>query len=341
MDKGTIVATALSIGYRQERGKKKTVQQDLDFSLMPGRLTCLLGPNGAGKSTLLRTLSGAQKPLSGSLGIDGTPVIRLSDREISRRVCVVLTDRVFAGGLTVYEVVSLGRHPHSGFFGRLDSGDRRIVEEALQATGIAHKSNSYFAQLSDGERQKTLIAKALAQESPVILLDEPTAFLDVTSRIEVMNLLRGLAEAGKTILLSTHDMEQALRVADELWLLSKKEGLTAGCTEDVVLAGGIDRYFGKESLRFDLAEGMFLPVRPPGPAIRIVAEGELYHWTSNAVERSGFTVLREGAEEYTPYAVVKADAPDRIAATLRGETIRFDSFAGLCGFLRGARKNHQ
>lgn len=152
-------------------------------------LTCLLGPNGAGKSTLLRTLSAFQLPLEGELWLEGRPLRDYSEREKSRKIGVVLTDKTQAGGLTVYELVSLGRQPHTGFWGRLNREDHKLVEEALTAVGISHKAANYVAELSDGERQKVMIAKALVQECPLILLDEPTAFLDVVSRIEIMTLL--------------------------------------------------------------------------------------------------------------------------------------------------------
>ena len=175
----------LSIGYRTGK-KEKIVHQHLNFQLHAGELTCLLGANGAGKSTLLRTLSASQPSLAGELHILNKPVSEYTEKERSRTIGVVLTDKTFTGGLSVYELVALGRQPHTGFFGRLTKEDRRIVEEAMENVGIAHKAKNYTAELSDGERQKVMIAKALVQECPLILLDEPTAFLDVVSRIEIM-----------------------------------------------------------------------------------------------------------------------------------------------------------
>lgn len=326
--RGTIHAEGLTIGYRQERGRKKTVQENLGFTLAPGRLTCLLGPNGAGKSTLLRTLCGAQKPFGGTLEINGKSIRTMSEKELSRLVGVVLTDPVFAGGLTVHELVSLGRQPHSGFFGVLTEHDHQVVARALESAGVAHKADCYFAQLSDGERQKTLIAKVLAQESPVILLDEPTAFLDVVSRIEVMNLLRKLAGEGKTILLSTHDTEQAFRMADHLWLLSKEEGLVAGATEDLISEGWIDRYFGRGEIRFDPSEGGFVTGRTDGPPVRIEAAGELLLWASNAMERLGYRVMPENSEQ-TAYAVIRVSSPGQIEVCRKNARTVVGSFAEL------------
>ena len=205
----------LEIGYLLKGKKKKLVNEGLQLSLKPGEVTCLLGLNGAGKSTLLRTLCGFQKPLGGSIHLQGKPLTDYSQRLFSLTVGVVLTEKTNAGGITVYELVSLGRHPYTGFFGQLKKKDHEIIRQSLEAAGISHKAKNYVSELSDGERQKAMIAKALAQQCPLILLDEPTAFLDVTSRIETMVLLRKLArEQHKAILLSTHDLDLAIQMGD-------------------------------------------------------------------------------------------------------------------------------
>jgi iron complex transport system ATP-binding protein len=247
-DKKGVILTArhLNIGYH----RAQPVHADLSFELYAGELTCLLGANGSGKSTLLRTLASSQPALSGELQLLDKPLADYSERERSRTIGVVLTDKTQTGGLTVYELVALGRQPHTGFFGRLGKHDKALIDEALQAVGIAHKADSYTAELSDGERQKAMIAKALVQECPLILLDEPTAFLDVVSRIEIMNLLRRLAiESNKAILLSTHDVEQALVLADRLWLLSRHGGMQRGTTEEMITGGRLDNLFARAGIR--------------------------------------------------------------------------------------------
>ena len=182
--------------------------------------------------------------------------------ELAGRIGVVLTERTQAGGISVYDLVSLGRYPHTGFFGTLREKDHAAVRAALEAVGIAHKAENHVAELSDGERQKAFIAKALAQECPIILLDEPTAFLDVTSRLETMLSLRSLAhDQGKAVLLSTHDLDTALQTADRLWLLpaiSPEAGTSAnklicGAPDELVADGSLERFFGNETLRFDPA----------------------------------------------------------------------------------------
>ena len=186
-----ITATDLCIGYRTHKEEKK-VHEHLSFELYPGELTSLLGANGAGKSTLLRTLSASQPSLAGDLQLLDKPLQHYSEKERSRTIGVVLTDKTQAGGLTVYELVALGRQPHTGFFGRLHRHDHAIIQEALNAVGITHKAQSYTAELSDGERQKVMIAKALVQECPLIILDEPTSFLDIKHKLDLLSILRDM-----------------------------------------------------------------------------------------------------------------------------------------------------
>ncbi|MCC8144658.1 MAG: ABC transporter ATP-binding protein [Tannerellaceae bacterium] len=283
-----IQATNLSIGYLLKGGNRKVVNQGLDLELYSGEVTCLLGLNGAGKSTLLRTLCGFQPPLEGTILLMGKPLTDYSQSLFSLTVGVVLTEKTNAGGITVYELVSLGRYPYTGFFGRLSKKDKQIINESLEEAGIAHKAFNYVSELSDGERQKAMIAKALAQECPVILLDEPTAFLDVTSRIETMSLLRKLAvEQGKAILLSTHDLDLAIQLGDRLWLQEKRQQLACGTPEDLILNGAFDSFFSREGISFDRGTGkltMDAPVQPIG----IAGDFLTSYWVGNALVRNGY-----------------------------------------------------
>ena len=283
----------LTIGYQV--GKKRTeVHSRLNFQLFRGELTCLLGANGAGKSTLLRTLAAAQPSLSGDLKLLGRDLSAYSERELSRTIGVVLTDRTQAGGLTVYELVALGRQPYTVFFGRLDKTDKQLVEHALQAVEIAHKARCYMAELSDGERQKVMIAKALVQECPLILLDEPTAFLDVVSRIEIMNHLhRQAKEEMRAILLYTHDIEQALVLSDRLRLLSSTGGVECGVTEDLIVNNRMDTLFANHArIKVDLMPGGFSPEVSGEKSIVLKAKDEvLRHWAQNALNRHHYFCL--------------------------------------------------
>lgn len=236
----------------------RAVAGPASVALSPGRMTLLLGANGAGKSTLMRTLAGVQRPLRGSVCVDGRPLTSFTPRQLAREMALVYTDRTLAGALTVEETVALGRHPHTGFFGRLGSDDRRIVTESIASLGLDGMRRRHIATLSDGERQKVMIARALAQATPIIMLDEPTAFLDVASRLEVMALLGRLAhERAKAILLSTHDTGEALAVADDAWLLPGDGSLRAGDVAALIADGSLDRLFAARGVRFDPAAGDF------------------------------------------------------------------------------------
>ena len=284
-----VEARALAIGYNEGK-KRKVVQSNVNLSLYSGQVTCLLGLNGAGKSTLIRTLCGFQPPLEGDVLLRGKRLSSYSQSEFAREVGVVLTEKTNAGGITVYDLVSLGRHPYTGFFGSLKEKDHRIVENSLEAAGIANKSSCYVSELSDGERQKVMIAKVLAQECPIIILDEPTAFLDVTARIETMVLLRKLAkEQNKAIVLSTHDIDSAIQMADNLWLLSKGKQVRFGTPEDLIMDGTIGEFFSKENIVFDRSTGKLSANLKEILPIGVSGDFNTAYWVGNALVRNGFT----------------------------------------------------
>lgn len=213
----TIKLENLTIGY-----KDKVVQSNLNATFESGKLVCLLGRNGIGKSTLLRTLAMFQPALSGEVLLEGKPLTDYSIHSLSRKLSIVLTRKPDVQNITVTEMVGLGRSPYTGFWGALHDADKIIVAEALRLVGIESMAERKIHTLSDGERQKVMIAKALAQQTPIILLDEPTAFLDFPSKVEILKLLGHLAkETDKTIILSTHDLELAARLADSLWQMDE------------------------------------------------------------------------------------------------------------------------
>lgn len=222
--KKMITLKNLVVGYPDGRHTRQ-LNHAANEEAHDGMLTCLIGANGAGKSTLLRTIAGFQLPLEGTVLLGGDDVRALSPRQRAERMAVVLTDRPDVMCTTVWEMVATGRAPFTGFWGRLSGKDRGIVTRSLRLVGIEWMADRTVASLSDGERQKVMIAKALAQQTPVILLDEPTAFLDYPSRVEVMQLLLNIAhEEHKTVLLSTHDLDLALQTADRIWLFEKERG---------------------------------------------------------------------------------------------------------------------
>ena len=265
-----LVTENLAVGYPgRKRQSAKTVLSDLNLTLPQGSLTLLIGANGSGKSTLLRTISGAQTPLSGQVFIKGEAIDEISLRERAKLLALVYTDRTGGGGLTVGELVGLGRQPYTGFIGRLSSEDRDAVNAAMMAVGIAHKADNFTATLSDGERQKAMIARALAQQTPLIILDEPTAFLDIASRLEIMQLLGRLAnEEGKTILLSTHDIASAIGVADRLWVVDAAERtVVQGEVATLLGDGTMEKVFPDRPVTFNptLNDFTITPDRTPSP----------------------------------------------------------------------------
>lgn len=237
----------LSIGYG-----KRFVLQNLNQTLRRGELTCIFGANGSGKSTLLRTIAGELSPMSGSITIDGKNLATLPLNQRAKLVSMVYTTSSFPQRLRVVDVVGLGRLPYTGFFGSLARKDVFIMENCVRAVNMTDKWLSDISSLSDGERQKVMIARALAQDTPVILLDEPTSYLDVASRIEIMELLRTLAEKHrKTILFTTHDVAAALRVAHTVWLIQGDGTLDTGSVDDMVKNGRMDILFRDRGLKFD------------------------------------------------------------------------------------------
>lgn len=250
----TVVLQDLTIGYATKK-RDYVVATHLDASLQEGELTCLIGSNGIGKSTLLKTLAGFQPPLAGNILLKDKPLKSYSNRELARQISVVLTGRPAVEQLSVMEMVGLGRSPYTGFWGTLCEADRQAAEEAMRQVDIYPLCDRQFATLSDGERQKVMIAKALAQQTPVIFLDEPTAFLDFPSKVEMLLLLRSLAhDLQKTLFLSTHDVELALRLADKLWLMlpeGQATSLHAGTPAALAAGDALRRYIERSNIRFD------------------------------------------------------------------------------------------
>ncbi|MEJ8277587.1 ABC transporter ATP-binding protein [Pseudonocardia spirodelae] len=257
-----LVLRGLAVGHRDpsplRRDRARVVLDGVDAVAARGELTVLLGANGAGKSTLLRTLAGLQPALAGTAALDGTDLLGLRAAQRARRVGVVLTDRPDAGLLTGRDVVELGRLPHTGPAGLLGPADTEAVDAAIDAVRAGPLAGRPLARLSDGERQRIMVARALAQRPSLLLLDEPSAFLDVSSRVALLGLLRRLAsESDLAVLLSTHDLEPALRLADRAWLLDGAGGLRTGTPAELASAGAVGAAFDTDELAFDAASGTF------------------------------------------------------------------------------------
>jgi iron complex transport system ATP-binding protein len=289
-------AKELSIGY-DHGDSDRCIARGLDLSLKAGEFVCLLGPNGTGKSTLIRSLSGMQAPLAGEILISGSDFHSIPPRQRARLVSVVLTETLPMGMMDAYAMVALGRHPYSGWFGALAPEDHARIEWALGAVGARDLARRQVGELSDGERQKISIARALAQETKVMLLDEPTAFLDLPRRVELMRILRDLAHSkGLALLLSTHDLDLALRFADRLWVLNHQGELIQGYPEAIAMSGDFARVFESENLDWDPTIGSFRAHPMPCLLAKVEGDGVAALWTKRALERLGFG-LTEVADE--------------------------------------------
>ena len=288
--------TQLSMGYRTQ-GTRSVVAEGLDLSLSRGELVCLLGANGVGKSTLLRTLTGMQAALSGGVRLDGHPLEEISARERAQKVAVVLTDSIDIGQLRVGNLVSLGRYPYTDWAGRLRPTDSERVDWAMHAVGAFDLRDRFVDELSDGERQKVMIARALAQDPLFMALDEPTAFLDYPHRLEIMRLLRDLAwNEDRAVLLTTHDLDLAMRMADRLWLLQPDGQLVVGSPEDLVMNGRLQNLFpSADGVTFDVTSGSFQLAAPTGLAMQVEGDGLAAVWATRALSRIGVCVTSEQA----------------------------------------------
>ena len=291
-----ITAKQLSIGY-QHSAKETIVASGLDCSLCGGEFVCLLGPNGAGKSTLIRTLAGIQKPLAGELRLSGKTMSDIAPRERARTVSVVLTEVMSSGMMDAYSLVSLGRHPYSGWFGGLNAQDHERLEWSIDAVGARSLANRQVSELSDGERQKISVARALAQEAKLMLLDEPTAFLDLPRRVELLSILRDLAHRENlALLLSTHDLDLAIRFADKVWLMTPEGNLLEGAPEALALNGQFAQVFASEDLDWDASSGSFCAHPVACLKVRLEGQGIERVWTQRALERLGFGISEDDGE---------------------------------------------
>lgn len=229
----------LLIGYGN-----KAILPPINITLKEGDLVALIGPNGAGKSTLFKTLTAHIKQIEGNIGLMGKDLSNYSSKEKARLIGLVLTSRPDDMFLTVYDVVASGRSPYTNCFGKIKKEDEIIIHESLEIVGINNLKNRYFETLSDGEKQKVMIAKTIAQNTPIIFMDEPTAFIDYPSKIELFSLMKMLTkERNKTIIFSSHDLELLLRYTDDLWLLSKGKELISGKKSELMDKGFIKEYF--------------------------------------------------------------------------------------------------
>ncbi|HDZ40733.1 MAG TPA: ABC transporter ATP-binding protein [Bacteroidetes bacterium] len=296
---------SLSIGYNAGSKKEKVLMPPLNLSVRKGEMLALLGPNGIGKSTLLRTIAGLQDEIDGEILLSGKKLQSYSKSELAKKISFVFTGSLSVYNMSVYDVVALGRFPHTNWLGRLTGPDRIIVERSIHNVGLQKYSASNIGELSDGEKQRAMIARALAQDTELILLDEPTAFLDLPNRYELVSLLRKLSvERNKSVIFSSHDIHIAIREADKVWIASR-EGIMQGGPEDLAINGSFDNMFADSDLSFIPDEGVFtFPVRTR-MTIKLVGSGLPFYWTERALNRLG---IRAQAGAVSPSVTILSES---------------------------------
>jgi iron complex transport system ATP-binding protein len=265
----------------------------------------------------------------------------LSPEKLAKQLAVVLTERIEVENLSVYALVALGRHPYTDWAGRLLAEDERVVQRALLDVGAAHLAHRHLGELSDGERQRVMIARALAQQPNVLILDEPTAFLDLPHRVEILSLLSRLARQNScAILLSTHDLDLALRMADRLWLLPGNGQLVSGAPEELVLNQALTQAFHSEDVFFDMSQGGFRVRRYPCGPIDLYGEGVVAHWTAHALERIGFEVIQNAARPISPACieVLRESGSAHWRLTVQRQTTIYTSLSDLVDYVASTPK---
>ena len=283
---------SLCIGYSSGKERHQLLSP-LIATALKGELIAVIGRNGIGKSTLLRTITGLQPPLDGHIRFSGKDIADHSRLELAQKIGFISTEIVKAGNMSVYEMVSLGRYPYTNWLGRTNVTDHEIIIDAIEKTGIQDLYGRNISELSDGERQRAMIARVLAQDTEIVIMDEPTAFLDIKSKYEIVHLLHELAgKKGKTIIFSTHDLSIALSHADKIWL-TLEDRLTEGAPEDLLREGAFEHLFDSSVIKFNSHDGSFSFRKEERGYVFVEGNGQERLWTEKAVIRAGFSLAEK------------------------------------------------
>jgi len=316
---------SLLIGYRAGRSKIPLLAP-LNAAAEKGELVAVIGRNGIGKSTLLRTIAGVHPSLGGEVIYFGKSIKDHSGPELARKVGYISTEIFRGGHMTVYELVALGRYPHTNWLGRITRKDNDKIVGAIEMAGLAGFSGRFISELSDGERQKAMIARLLAQDTSVMVMDEPTAFLDIGSRYEILHLLHLLTRRNrKTILFSTHDLHTAISQADKIWLISDQK-LLEGSPEDLIINGAFSNLFETPHVKFDSESGSYIFRGEESTSIYIEGEGNKRLWTEKAIMRGGFSV---SGVKTDPYISVPGMENKKWRLVSQASILEFDSIYDL------------
>jgi iron complex transport system ATP-binding protein len=331
----SIEANELKIGYSIGRKAVQQVGPVIHAKALTGELVAMIGPNGIGKSTLLKTIARLQSPISGKLRINGQLLNDIENHAFSTIVSFVSTEQIKTAHLTVQQLVALGRFPYTNWFGNLTKKDKEIVEESIEMVNIRSLQHKPVDELSDGERQRAMIARAIAQDTQIILLDEPTAFLDIPNKHVIIHLLSRIArEKQKTVVFTTHDLNIALNEADKIWLMNKDK-LKEGAPEDLILDNAFSDIFG-DNLMFDWQSGIYKKLKKYTSSVAVTGlQSEIRELLVKALERIGYKV--------DPDAGYKIEIKENQGKTLFtvkgfGEEKKFTSIYELCGFLKGVKQ---
>jgi len=320
----------LEIGFKS--GKSRHVLlPPLNGSAVKGELIAVIGKNGIGKSTLLRTFAGLQEMIGGSLSIDGKNIVDFSRLQLSSKIGYISTEIVRVSNMKVYDLVSLGRFPHTNWLGRIDVSDHQMIMDAISKTGMEDFINRPVSELSDGERQRAMIAMVLAQDAGIMIMDEPTAFLDISSKYEIIHLLNELTRnRDKTVIFSTHDLATAVSQADKIWLM-KDQGMMGGAPEDLMLDGSFETLFDSNKVEFNSTDGSFTIRNIKKGRIIVKGDGSKKFWTEKALIRAGYGIVDSG-----PAAEVEVPSSSHSTwkCRLKGASGEFDSVYRLVSWLR-------
>ena len=323
----------LKIGY-VARKRIKLLVPPLSASARKGELIAVIGRNGIGKSTLLRTIIGLQDSLGGKVLLNNKNISEISPNDLARESGYISTEIVRVSNMKVYDLVALGRFPHTNWIGKLDQKSLIAISNALTKTGMESFTDRYVSELSDGERQRAMIARVLAQDTEIMVMDEPTAFLDIAGKYEIINLMLNLARDGKTIIFSTQDFNIALNQTDKIWLLTEKHFLE-GAPEDLMLKGAFDHLFESSVVGFNSADGSFSFRNQSRGSIRVEGEGMLRNWSERALIRAGYTI---SGIRSLPYVKIPSETDNKWKLVNDNLSKEFSSLYDLTAWLRADQR---
>lgn len=320
----------LEIGFASSKSSNVLLPA-LNGVAREGELIAVIGRNGIGKSTLLRTIAGLQPLLGGELAVKGKKIAEYSRIKLSRNIGYISTEIIKVSNMRVFDLVSLGRFPHTSWLGRIKESDVTIINDAILKAGMADFSYRPLTELSDGERQRAMIAMVMAQDASIMVMDEPTAFLDVSSRFEVMHLMHELTiERNKTIVFSTHDLGTAISRADKIWLL-KDTGIYEGAPEDLLLNGAFNTLFKGSGVKFNPADGSFNIHNEPIGTVSVQGAGVKKYWTEKALIRAGYKI---DEDELKIRVTVPSDKELKWVCSTSGIDRKFGSIYELISWIR-------